>query len=269
MGVGVAQCLAQAGHPVTVADPDPPALAAGAGRLGDGLRLATLLGRADPVPDTAARVRWVRSLDELGAPGFVVECGPERVETKQAIFAALDAVCPASTILASCTSAIPIARLGDRTGRPDRVLGTHFMNPAPLKDTVEVVRAAGTSDETVRRTVELLAGIGKHAVVVRDAPGFVANRVLMLMINEAAAVVAEGTADAATVDRIFQDCFGHPTGPLGTADLIGLDSVLDTLLVLLDQTGDERFRPRPLLGELVRSGRLGRKSGHGFHRYLR
>lgn len=279
MGTGIAQCLAQAGHQVVVVDPDPVALAEAPQRLRQGLRLVRLARQgvaASPAAAIASRepaavvaqVRWSANLAELADVRFVIECVPERVAVKRQVFDELDALCPQACIFASCTSAIPIARLASFTARPDRVIGTHFMNPAPVKDTVEVIRAPATSQETLSRVVELLGSIGKNPIVVSDAPGFVTNRVLMLTVNEAARVVEEGTADAASVDRIFHDCFGHPTGPLGTADLIGLDTVLDSLLVLREHLDDPRFTPCRLLEELVDRGHLGRKTGRGFHRYL-
>ncbi|MFI9005600.1 3-hydroxyacyl-CoA dehydrogenase family protein [Actinosynnema sp. NPDC053489] len=266
MGTGVAQCFAATGHEVVVVEPGAAARAGGPDRLRDGLRMQALLGEApaDPaaVPD---RVRWTADLAEVAGCAFVVECGPERVAVKEAIFAALGDLCPPDAVLASCTSAIPVAVLAAVTAHPERVLATHFMNPAPVKGTVEVVRGPKTSDAALTRTTEVLSALGKTTIVVADAPGFVTNRVLMLTINEAVKVVAEGTAPAATVDRIFQSCFAHPMGPLRTADLIGLDTIRDTLLVLRDLLDDPAFTPSPLLVELVESGRLGRKSGHGFH----
>jgi 3-hydroxybutyryl-CoA dehydrogenase len=234
MGIGIAQCLLRAGHPVTVVDPDPAALASGPDRLWRGRRLHALVGSPPTAShsDPSEVPRWSSDLADLSSASWVVECAVERLAVKRRIFAELDE-------------------------------GTHFMNPAPLKVTVEVVRGPETTDDSLRLVLDLLAGIGKKAIVTRDAPGFVTNRVLMPMIDEAASVVAERTADAPTVDRIFQDCFGHPTGPLATGDLIGLD----TLLVLLAETGDPRFRPCALLADLVGEGRLGRKSGRGFHRY--
>ena len=275
MGTGVAQCFAAAGHHVVVVDPAPGALASGPRRIRDGLRLQALLARrptADrppaPRPETVlARIRWTDLIAELSGAEFVVECAPERLPVKHQVFSDLDQLHPAPTVLASCTSAIPIGRLAAVTNRPDAVIGTHFMNPAPLKTAVEVVRCATTSDHTLRRTVALLAAIGKSAIVVADGPGFVSNRVLMVMINQAVAVLEDGVADAGTVDRIFEDCAGHTMGPLRTADLIGLDTVLDTLAVLRDITGDARFEPRPLLVELTEQGHLGRKTGRGFHTY--
>ncbi|MFD7221254.1 3-hydroxyacyl-CoA dehydrogenase family protein [Streptomyces sp. NPDC059892] len=302
MGVGVAQCFAEAGYPVVVVDPDPVALGSGPARLRAGVRMAQLLRRrssapagaetgagtgaetgagtgtgtgvgagdgtpASSSPSPEARVVWSEKLSDLAPALFVVECAREKVSVKEEILRQLDQVCGPDAVFASCTSCIPITRLGSVTGRPDRVIGTHFMNPAPLKDAVEVIRAPGTSERTVRRTTDLLAELGKQALVVRDAPGFVTNRVLMLTLNEAATVLGEGTADAETVDRVFQDCFGHPMGPLRTADLIGLDTVLDSLEVLREFTGDERFRPCALLARHVAEGNVGRKSGRGFHQY--
>jgi 3-hydroxybutyryl-CoA dehydrogenase len=267
MGAGIAQCLAQAGWEVVVVDPDPAARDAARGRLVDQLRLARLLRRAPADGDAAGRVRWVADIGELRAASFVIECAPERMAVKEAVFRDLDRVCPPDTVLASATSAIPIARLAAYTGRPDRVLGLHFMNPAPLKPTVEVVRAELTSADTMERALRLLDGMGKRALIVGDGAGFVINRVLQLAINEAAKVVQAGTADAATVDELFQTCLGHPMGPLRTADLIGLDNVVDTLVVLAEHTGDDRFVPCELLAGMVRAGQLGRKTGRGFHGY--
>ncbi|WP_410590182.1 3-hydroxyacyl-CoA dehydrogenase family protein [Amycolatopsis sp. lyj-23] len=264
MGTGVAQCFAAAGHEVIVADADPGALDRGPARLRDGVRMAVLLGARPPA---TVRVRWTGALEELGGSEFVVECATERPAVKEELFAELDRLCPAATVLASCTSAIPITRLAAATGRADRVIGTHFMNPAPVQDAVEVVRTAATSAETLRLTGEVLTGLGKQPIVVADGPGFVANRVLMATINEAVATVGDGIADAATVDSVFEKCFGHPMGPLRTADLIGLDVILDTLVVLLECTGNPMYRPCRLLTELVATGRLGRKTGRGLHAY--
>ncbi|MGX2997524.1 3-hydroxyacyl-CoA dehydrogenase family protein [Streptomyces sp. JNUCC 64] len=266
MGVGVAQCFAAAGHPVVVVDPDGAARADGPRRLASWDRAARLLRPGAAAP-AAGRVTWAEKPSALSGADFVVECAPERMPVKEAVFRELDAVCPPGTVFASCTSAVPVARLASFTGRPARVIGTHFMNPAPLTDTVEVVRSAHTSAHTLALTLDVLARLGKKGIVVNDGPGFVTNRVLMLTVNEAAAVVAAGTADPDTVDRVFQDCFGHATGPLRTADLIGLDTVVDTLDVLREHTGDERFRPTPLLARMVAGGDLGRKSGRGFHSY--
>lgn len=262
MGCGVAQSLVTAGHSVVVLEPDSDARESGPSRMRDGLKLARLLGHAS---GTSAEVRWSGEWEDLSAAEFVVECAPERIPLKEDLFRTLESTCPSDAVFASCTSAIPIERLASCTKRPEQVLGMHFMNPAPLKPVVEVARTRQTSDDTLRRATHLLASMGKTALVVRDAPGFVTNRVLMSTINEAATVVQEGTADAATVDQIFQDCFAHKMGPLRTADLIGLDTIVDTLYVLLECTGDDRFVPCDLLTSLVQAGHLGRKTGRGFH----
>ncbi|MGW7521357.1 3-hydroxyacyl-CoA dehydrogenase family protein [Streptomyces sp. NPDC054796] len=268
MGVGVALCFARAGHQVTVTEPSPEARETAPRRLRRGLRQAVLSGGERPdVAAVLARVHWTADLADLHRSAFVVECAAERQPLKEDIFRELDRICPQHTILASCTSAVPVAALAAVTSRPDRVLATHFMNPAPVKTAVEVARGAATSPATLQRTLDLLVSLGKSPVVVADAPGFVTNRVLMLTINEAATVVHEGTATPAVVDRIFRDCFGHPTGPLATADLIGLDTVVDTLNVLYAHTDDPRFLPSPLLAKLVAEGRTGRKSASGFHTY--
>ncbi|WP_079131855.1 3-hydroxyacyl-CoA dehydrogenase family protein [Streptomyces nanshensis] len=294
MGAGVAQCFAQAGYRVVVADPDEEARRGGAERLRAGLRLQRLLrgrrqqgtaaaGQAQqkesPQPeapqqesaaapaDPAALVDFTADLAALAEATFVVECAREREPLKAEILRALDRLCPPATVFASCTSAVPIARLASFTGRPELVVGTHFMNPAPLKDAVEVARSPHTGEETLARTLRLLESIGKKPIVVGDGPGFVTNRVLMLTVNEAAYVLHEGTADAESVDRVFQECFGHPMGPLRTGDLIGLDTIVDTLDVLREHTGDQRFQPCPLLAKLVAEGSTGRKAGRGFHHY--
>lgn len=273
MGLGIAQCLAEGGYDVVVVDPtvgSAAGMATAQARLRTGLRQARLLtphGAGEPMARVIERISWTDRVAGLDRAGYVIECVPERIPLKERIFGELDAVCPPPAVLASITSAIPIDRLAASTRRPDRVIGTHFMNPAPLKDSVEVVQAVRTSADTLQRTLDLLAAIGKTGIVVADGPGFVINRVLMLTVNEAAEVVGQGTADAVTIDRLFRDCLGHSTGPLRTADLIGLDTVVDTLLVLFECTGDPRFRPGRTLLELVRAGRCGRKTGSGFHQY--
>ncbi|SDM65236.1 3-hydroxyacyl-CoA dehydrogenase family protein [Allokutzneria albata] len=266
MGAGVAQCLAEAGREVIVVDPVPGALTSGLDRLREGLRLTKQLRRlpSTPPPDALALVRWTTEITELGAACFVIECAPERLALKDKIFAELDVVCRPDAVLASCTSTVPVERLAANTRRPDRVLATHFMNPAPLKRSVEVVRGALTSDNTVDRTLALLTDLGKQGIVVRE---FVSTRVVLLAVNEAAHAVQAQSADPSTVDKVFQDCLGHAMGPLATADLIGLDTVLDSLVVLQEYTNDPRFAPSRLLADLVCAGHLGRKTGRGFHTY--
>lgn len=268
MGAGVAQCLAQAGYEVVVVEPDRDAAERARRGLAEAVRLAVLLGRGDrrTASTVGRRVRWVERLEELNEAEFVIECVTERIELKERVFGELDRHCPADAVLASCTSAIPIARLATATRRADRVLGLHFMNPAPLTSTVEVVRGEQTSPETLARAEDLLTRLGKEAIVVGDRAGFVVNRVLMLCIAEAAATLDTG-ADPATVDALFERCLGHRMGPLRTADLIGLDNVADTLEVLRRETGEPHYRVPATLATLVDAGHFGRKTGRGFHDY--
>ncbi|MBU3067875.1 3-hydroxyacyl-CoA dehydrogenase family protein [Nocardia sp. NEAU-G5] len=268
MGSGIAQCLAQAGYQVEVVEPDRSAAERARRGLGEAVRLALLLGRGDRRTATGigGRVRWVERIDELSAVGFVIECATERTTLKERLFGELDRHCPDDAVLASCTSAIPIARLAAATERPDRVLGLHFMNPAPLTTAVEVVRGEQTAPQTLKQATDLIAALGKEAIVVGDRPGFVLNRVLMLSIAEAAATLDTGT-DAATVDALFEQCLGHRMGPLRTADLIGLDNVADTIEVLRRETGASHYHVPPALAALVDAGHFGRKTGRGFHDY--
>ncbi|WP_040788570.1 3-hydroxyacyl-CoA dehydrogenase family protein [Nocardia paucivorans] len=268
MGAGIAQCLAQAGYDVVVVEPEREAVERARRGLAEAVRLALLLGHGDrrSAATVGRRVRWAERVEELNEAEFVIECATERIELKEQIFGELDKHCPGDAVLASCTSAIPIARLAAATRRPDRVLGLHFMNPAPLTSTVEVVRGAHTSPETLERAEKLLTALGKEAIVVDDRAGFVVNRILMLCIAEAAATLDTGT-DAATVDALFERCLGHRMGPLRTADLIGLDNVADTIEVLRRETGEPHYRVPAALASLVDAGHFGRKTGRGFHDY--
>lgn len=270
IGRGVGQSLAEAGHRVVLVDVDDAILTRALDdiRRNAGARRLLTKGAAASPEELLARIDATTDAAALAAASFVIENVTERWAVKEPVWRHLDRVCPPGTVLAANTSAIPIAKLAAATsGRSPYVLGIHFMNPVPLKDTVEVIRSADTADATVDDALDLLASMGKGALVVNDAPGFVSNRILMLTINEAIAVLDEGVADAETIDAVFTRCFGHPMGPLATGDLIGLDTIADTLAVLGDETGDERFRPARLLDELVAEGRFGRKSGRGVFDY--
>jgi len=204
-----------------------------------------------------------------GASGvdLVVEAVPERAELKYSLFEALDEAADPETILASNTSSISITEIAERTNRPDKVVGMHFMNPVPVMRLVEVIRGLATSDETARAVVTLSEALGKTPVEVNDFPGFVSNRVLMPMINEAVFALMEGVADRSAIDTVMKLGMNHPMGPLGLADLIGLDTCLNILEVLHRELGDDRYRPCPLLRKYVAAGWLGRKSGRGFYEY--
>jgi 3-hydroxybutyryl-CoA dehydrogenase len=228
------------------------------------------LNLADPA-EPVTRIQWADTLDAAAAADFVIEAVAEEEGLKTEIFQQLDDLCPDRVVLASNTSSISITRLAAATGRGDRVVGMHFFNPVPVMQPVEIVAGEQTSADTVALTRKLAERMGKQAFVVRDRPGFVVNRVLMPLINEAAYLVEEGVADAQTIDGLMKLGCNHPMGPLTLADLIGLDVCLSILQVLhreLDESPDgAKFRPCPLLVELVESGRLGRKTGRGFYEY--
>jgi len=269
MGAGLAQCLAEAGLTVTVVEPDTTATARARRDIRGSVRAMALLRPGSDVTrlaEAVAGIRWTAEAAELHDADLVIESVTERIDLKRAVFAELDRLCRPETVLASGTSAIPIADLAARTSRPHRVLGLHFMNPAPLTGTVEVITTTETAPDTLAAALDLLTVLGKRGIVVGDRPGFVINRILMLVIAEAADVTADGT-DAETVDALFEGCLGHRMGPLRTADLIGLDNVADTLAVLRETTGEDRYRVPEPLAALVRAGHLGRKSGRGFHVY--
>jgi 3-hydroxybutyryl-CoA dehydrogenase len=270
MGTGVSQLFAAKGHEVVLVDVAEHVLDRAQDEITRNIRLMPLVRPSDPTPrpdEVTGRIRFTTDLKELRTVDFVVENVTEKWETKRRLYPELDRVCPPETAFGVNTSAIPITRIASLTGRPANVVGTHFMNPAPLKPTVEVIRGFHTSDETVERTRAVLAGVGKGCVVVRDSPGFVTNRVLMLTVNEAVFLLHEGVASATDIDRLFKECFGHAMGPLETADLIGLDTVLYSLDVLYDNLNEPKYRPCTLLRTLVDAGLLGRKTGRGFHSY--
>ena len=272
MGTGVAQNLASRGFKrVVLLDLSDDILKQARARIRQDLRMERML-RPPPEgsPDTKtllARISFETDYRSLGEAGFVIENVVERWPVKQEVYRLLDEACPDTCVFAANTSAIPITRIGGATNRADRVAGIHFMNPVPLKPAVEVIRGVHTSVETLDTVQSVLRQMGKEWIVVNDAPGFVTNRVLMLTVNEAIFLVHENVAEPADVDKIFKSCFGHTMGPLETADLIGLDTILDSLVVLYESFNDPKFRPCPLLRQLVDAGYLGRKTGRGLLTY--
>lgn len=269
MGSGIAHVFARSGFRVLLCDVDQRfldrALAsirtnlgreAAKGKLAEA-EIEPVLARIVPMTDRAA----------LAEAQLAVEAAPERFELKAEIFRALDAALPADAILASNTSSISITKLAAVTQRPEQVIGMHFFNPVPVMALVEVVRGLQTSDATFAAVRELAVKLGKTPVEVNDAPGFVSNRVLMPLINEAAFAVMEGVATPEAVDQVFKLGMAHPMGPLTLADFIGLDVCVDILRVLQDGFGDPKYRPCPLLVRMVDAGWLGRKSGRGFFNY--
>ena len=265
MGAGIAQVLAASGRTVLLHDAAPGAVDKGLATMRKSLEKMAAKGADHDPDDVLSRVEPV---DELAAADLMIEAVVEDAAVKQEIFGRADAALPAGAVLASNTSSIPIASLAAATSRPDCVVGMHFFNPVPVMALVEVVRAPGTSEETVGEIVELSRELGKTPAEVNDFPGFVSNRVLMPLINEAAYALQDGVAEAEAIDTIARLGFNHPMGPLALADLIGLDTCVSIMEVLRDGLGDAKYEPCPLLRRHVEAGRLGRKTGAGFYDYL-
>ena len=269
MGNGIAHVFAQSGFPVTMVDVSPDALARGRATIEKNLDRQVKKGTIDDAAkgDTLGRLETSTELAAAGGASLVVEAATENTELKFRIFGDLDRIAPASAVLASNTSSISITEIAARTKRPEQVVGMHFMNPVPVMQLVEIIRGLATSDETTRKVVELTRTLGKTPVEVNDYPGFVSNRVLMPMINEAAYCVMEGVGTPDAIDTVMRLGMNHPMGPLALADLIGLDTCVSILEVLQRGLGDPKYRPCPLLRKYVAAGWLGRKSGRGFFSY--
>jgi len=268
MGVGVAQNLAQCGHDVTLVDTGEQILAGARDAIARSARMSRLMGGPALDPDAIlARVTTAVGVPALAKAEIVIENVTENWDIKRAVHAEMDQVCGPDTVFIANTSAIPITRIASAGRHPERVIGVHFMNPVPAKPVVELIPGVHTSPRTIERTRELLDSMGKRAVDVKDASGFVSNRVLMLTVNEAAYLVHEGVATADAVDEVFRGCFGHPMGPLETADLIGVDTILYSVEVLYEHYADCKYRPCPLLKQMTDAGLHGRKSGRGFYTY--
>ena len=270
MGIGLGQSLAQTGHEAILVDVSDAILERARGEIRQGLRFQGMFQKGAQREDPGTvlgRIAFTTDFAALAGVDFVIENVPEKWELKREVYPRLDAVCPERAVFAVNTSCISITRVGGLTGRPDRVIGMHFMNPVPLKPMVEVIRGHHTSDATLETARQLLRQMGKDSIVVGDLPGFVSNRILMLTINGAVCVLQDGVATAEQVDQLFKTCFGHKMGPLETADLIGLDTILYSIEVLYDSYKDSKYRPSPLLAKMVDAGLLGRKSGRGFYDY--
>ncbi|MBD2298136.1 3-hydroxyacyl-CoA dehydrogenase family protein [Nostoc sp. FACHB-190] len=270
MGIGVAQNLAQTGHEVILIDISEDILDKAKYEIRNNIRLQSFFQKSDNLktPDSILeKIEFSTSYKLLENADFVVENVTEKWDIKKGIYPQLDAICPPHCIFAANTSAIPITRLASLTKRPDQVLGIHFMNPVPMKPMVEMIRGYHTSESTIATAKQMLTQMGKECIIVNDSPGFVSNRVLMLTINEAVFLLQDQVATAEDVDKIFKSCFGHKMGPLETADLIGLDTILFSIEVLYENFNDSKYRPCPLLKKMVDAGLYGRKNGQGFYVY--
>jgi len=269
MGSGIAQAFAQAGYTVQVVDAVPAALDRARTGIEKSLGKFVEKGKLQAAERDAAlgRLSFGGAVDALAGADYVVEAIVEDVEVKRALFGTLDGVTRPEVILSSNTSSISITALGAATRRPERVLGMHFMNPVPMMTLVELVRGQATSDESMRTATDLCARLGKTAVEAADYPGFISNRILMPMINEAIYALMEGVGSAEAIDTVMKLGMNHPMGPLTLADFIGLDVCLAILEVLHQGLGDPKYRPCPLLRRMVAAGHVGRKSGRGFYVY--
>jgi 3-hydroxybutyryl-CoA dehydrogenase len=273
MGAGVGQNLAQTGHRVVLVDIAEDILARCREEIRKSLRFQGMFqkgaqaGKAESADAVLGRITFTTDFGALSEADFVVENTTEKWDVKKEVYPKIDAICPERAVFAANTSCISITRIGSVTKRPDRIVGMHFMNPVPLKPMVEVIRGHHTTDETLDTARQFLRQMGKDCIVVNDYPGFVSNRVLMLTINEAVFLIHDGVATAEQVDTLFKTCFGHKMGPLETADLIGLDTILFSIEVLHESYADSKYRPCPLLKKMVDAGLHGRKNGKGFYDY--
>ncbi|WP_272419282.1 3-hydroxyacyl-CoA dehydrogenase family protein [Polyangium jinanense] len=276
MGTGVAHALAESGHRVILNDVSEEQLRKARQNIRKNLRMYRLLqARSSGAPtgpdandaETLGRIETTTELAPLRAADFIVENVTEKWEIKQELHARLDQLDMPPVPVAVNTSAIPMARFAALYSKPGRIVGMHFMNPVPLMPMIEVIRGEATAEDTLGAAKQLTTQMRRQCIVVKDSPGFVTNRVMMLTVNEAVFLLHEGVASAEDIDRLFQTCFNHRMGPLATADLIGVDTVLYSIEVLHREFKDDKYRPCPLFQQMVDQGLLGRKSGRGFYQY--
>ena len=269
MGNGIAQVFATAGNDVALVEVSPERVALAVSSITKSLDRVVKKGGLDEAGKlaTLARVHGTTKIEDAAGADLVVEAVIESFPAKREVFEGLEHICPPRTVFATNTSSISITELAATTKRPERFVGMHFMNPVPVMPLVEIIRGLATSDETYAAVADTAKALGKTPVEVQDYPGFVSNRVLMPMINEAVYCLMEGVATREAIDQVMKLGMNHPLGPLALADLIGLDVCLAIMNVLHEGYSDSKYRPCPLLKKMVAAGRLGRKSGRGFYEY--
>jgi len=270
IGISVAQNFAQNNVSVVLVDISDDVLSEAKVRIRQNIRLYAIYDKSKKtynIDEVLGRITFTTDYQDLENVSYVVENVTENWDIKQEVYGEINSICDSSIVFAANTSCVSITKIGHVVDHPERVIGVHFMNPVPLIDSVEVIRGALTSEETIATTNDLLAIMGKKSIVVNDMPGFVSNRLMTFMINEAAYLVQENVASAADIDNIMKGCYAQKMGPLETADLIGVDTILYSMEVLHESFKDSKYRPCPLLYKMTHAGMLGRKSGQGFYKY--
>lgn len=270
MGIGVAQKFAQKSYEIVLIDINEEIIGQAKGNLMRNVMLYNMFNRNDQIEnidELLGRIKFSTNNEDLADMDVIIENVPEILEVKKEVYIKLEEICKDECIYLVNTSCISITKIASYTNRAAKIIGTHFMNPVPMKKAVEVIRGFHTSEETINKTLELLSSVGIKSIIVNDYPGFVSNRISHLFMNEAAYTVQDGVSNPADVDEIFRSCFEHKMGPLETADLIGLDTVVNSLDILYQSYQDSKFRCCPLLRKMVDAGQLGRKSGKGFYEY--